>query len=155
MKKSRKIDKIAQELRKIAQAHGGLLLPKNVVESARSSSSPLHSRFEWNDSTAAEEYRLWQARHLIRVVIEQLPGVSTPTEVFVSLSSDRAMGAGYRVVTEVLGDRERRAEMLEDALAELQIFQLKYRRLEELAAVFRAVKTVVREQSGRGRKGAS
>jgi hypothetical protein len=39
-----------------------------VVDAARDPTSPLHSYFEWNDTVAAEQYRLHQARSLIRAV---------------------------------------------------------------------------------------
>lgn len=137
-----KIKVIAGELRKIARSNRGLLLPQTVVEAARPVRSPLHARFEWDDTEAAEKYRIWQARQLIRVCVELIPGVSTPTEVFVSLSEDRLDGRGYRVVTDVLRDEDMRAQMLEDALSELEIFRLKYRRLKELVAVFDAIDSV-------------
>lgn len=137
-----KTQRIASELRRIAKSNGGLLLPQSVVESARPTSSPLHSRFQWDDSVAAENYRIWQARQLIRVVVEHIKGVAAPTEVFVSLSPDRNEGRGYRVTTEVLSDEQMRGVMLQDALDELEVFKLKYRRLRELAVVFSAIKKV-------------
>lgn len=142
--KATKIRAIARELKRIAHSNRGLLLPQTVVEAARPARSPLHPRFEWDDTEAAEKYRIWQARQLIRVCVELIPGISTPTEVFVSLSEDRTEGRGYRVVTEVLKDEDMRAQMLEDALAELEIFRLKYRRLKELVAVFDAIESVVK-----------
>lgn len=142
--KPKKIDRIAKELRRIAKANGGVLQPEAVVRAATPESSPLHSRFEWNDDVAAQAHRLWQARQLIRVCVELLPGISTPSEVFVSLSTDRYESGGYRVVTEVLQSADLKAQMMEDALAELEIFRLKYRRLKELAEVFRVIKKVSR-----------
>jgi len=147
MKKPKKIDRIARELRRIAKQNDGLLLPQTVVEAARPKTSPIHNRFEWDDSEAAEKYRIWQARQLIRVVVEQIEGVSAPTEVFVSLSPDRNKIGGYRVTTEVLNDDQMRAVMLQDAIDELDVFKLKYRRLKELAVVFDAIHKV----SSRGR----
>lgn len=142
--KNKKTSAIARELRRIAKSNGGLLLPAKVVEAARPKSSPLHSRFEWDDTEAAENYRLWQARQLIRVVVEQIEGVHGTTEVFVSLSADRLDGRGYRITTEVCRDEDLRAQLLEDALTELEIFKLKYRRLKELAAVFEAIEKLKR-----------
>ena len=46
----------------------GFLTPRAVVEAARPQGSTLHPYFEWNDEAAAEEYRLAQARHLVRSV---------------------------------------------------------------------------------------
>jgi len=46
----------------------GRLSPADVVETARDPASPLHHCFDWDDSTAAESWRLEQARRLIRSV---------------------------------------------------------------------------------------
>lgn len=138
-------NKIVTELKKIAKANGGLLQPDAVVEAARPESSPLHSRFEWNDGKAAEEYRIWQARQLIRVTVEVMDRTGESFDVFVSLSPDRQReSGGYRVLTDVLSDTDMRAQLLKDALAELELFREKYRQLTELVAVFSAIKKVRR-----------
>lgn len=49
-------------------AHGGLR-PSEVVAAAAPVDSPLHGEFEWDDEKAGHEFRLWQARHLIRVAV--------------------------------------------------------------------------------------
>lgn len=128
-------------LRRLADENDGILMPEKVVDAARPKSSPLHSRFEWHDGKAAEAYRIWQARQLIRVVVETIPGVKGEHEVFVSLTTDRR-GGGYRVTTEVLSRKEMREQMLSDALNELHLFQQKYARLKELALVFSAIRKV-------------
>jgi hypothetical protein len=46
----------------------GKLTPQQVLEAARDEESPLHRFFEWDDSTAAEAYRVEQARDLIKKV---------------------------------------------------------------------------------------
>ena len=46
----------------------GELTPALVVDVARDTTHPLHSRFEWNDTRAAEKFRIYQAHHLIRSV---------------------------------------------------------------------------------------
>lgn len=80
---------LGDALRAIYDAHG-TLTPEAVVDAARDSSSPLHSRFEWDDGVAGEAYRRVQAAGLIRSVkITVLKdGVPTPTRVraFVNLN---------------------------------------------------------------------
>lgn len=49
-------------------ARRGALTPSVVVDEARNPESPLHHRFVWDDSEAAEAYRRVQAAHLIRSV---------------------------------------------------------------------------------------
>jgi len=58
---------IQQELESIRRSAGGLLRPEDVVEFARSPETALHEEFTWDDSEAAHQYRLWQARQVIRV----------------------------------------------------------------------------------------
>jgi hypothetical protein len=129
----------ARELERVRKANRGVLRPEDVVEAAKPKSSPLHECFTWDDTSAAREHRLWQARHLIRVCVVMLNENPNPVRAYVSLMADRtAPRGGYRHVVEVMEDDEQRAQMMEEALDELRAFQSKYRRLKELAPVFEA-----------------
>jgi hypothetical protein len=55
-------------LAKLNKERNGLR-PSEVVAAAKPKASPLHNEFEWNDAKAGEEYRLEQARRLIRVCV--------------------------------------------------------------------------------------
>lgn len=46
----------------------GRLTPMGVLDAAQDNDSPLHGFFEWDDSVAAKEWRVEQARDLIRRV---------------------------------------------------------------------------------------
>ena len=94
-------NKVIAELKRIAAKNDGLLQPETVVDEARPVASPLHSRFEWDDRVAGDAYRIWQARQLIRVVVEVISATGEKENVFVSLTTDRKE-SGYRVMTEVL-----------------------------------------------------
>lgn len=59
---------IADRLARILKRNGGILTPNAVLDDARDASSPLHDQFEWDDTEAAHQYRLQQARALIRSV---------------------------------------------------------------------------------------
>ena len=133
----------AEALREIAAKNGGVLLPEKVVDAARAEEHPLHGSFEWDDSVAGEQYRIHQARNIIRVNVEVIGPKEKETEarVWVSLTPDRKeAGGGYREVVSVLSDKEMRAQMLADALAEMRTFEAKYARIKELAAVFAAMR---------------
>lgn len=141
---------IVCELKRIAAEHDGELRPSDVVEAARPESSPLHFRFEWNDSIAAESYRLWQARELIAVTVEYIGSgkEAVLSRVFVSLTSDREKdGGGYRSVESVMQDPDLRHQLLSDALAEMKRFQSKYKELRELASVFAEMQKIEAEES--------
>lgn len=55
-------------LRSLYDENGGSLTPQIVLTAARPVDSVLHQYFEWDDSAAAEKYRLAQAGNLIRRV---------------------------------------------------------------------------------------
>ncbi len=140
---------VAIELSRIAREHGGKLLPLDVVESARPKDSPLHSKFTWDDTKAAQEHRLWQARQLISVTVIHLPNAK-PTQMFVSLSPDRTKkSGGYRHIVDVLNDEQMTAQLLQDALDDMRRFTAKYRRLEKLAKVVEAMDEVLRKPTAR------
>lgn len=129
--------KILEELHRIAGEHGGLLLPENVVEAASEAASPLHPWFDWDDTSAAHKHRLWQARQLISVTVTYIE--KEPVRAFVSLTTDRHSGNGYRAITEVFASQQHRTQLLKDALAEMETFRKKYNTLRELDGVFRAM----------------
>ncbi len=137
-----------------------LISPTSIVEFARDKKTALHARFTWDDTAAAEQYRLWQARQVLRVAVFVPEGSTTPIRAFVSLRDDRGIeDGGYRSVVDVLSDKELRAKMLAEALDELQGFEQRYRLLSELAPVFAAAAKLrqrkAKAKPGKnGRKGA-
>ncbi len=134
---------ILRELNRIAKKSKGLLIPEKVVEEARSEASPLHDQFNWDDTEAARQYRIYQAKNLIRTIVRyaEINGDKRAVRVFVSLTPDREEdGGGYRDVVAVLSDKSMRRQMLEDAMNELAAFEKKYANLKELTEVFVASK---------------
>lgn len=139
---------IKNELEQIRLANGGLIRPADVVDYARThKKSALHSEFDWNNKSAAEKYRIVQARRMIQVHITVEPRTQQKVRAFVSLPQDRATsGGGYRDVDDVLSDEEMRQQLLSDALASLAAYRRKYAILEELHRVFSEIDAFV-EQS--------
>lgn len=123
--------------------------PADVVEFARNPKTALHSAFTWDNSEAAHQWRLQQARMLLRVSVTQIGGQEKVRQ-FVSLVDDRNEDGGYRMTVAVLSDAEMRARLLRQALAELEVFEAKYASLKELAGVFKAVRMV--SKNGRDKK---
>lgn len=120
-----------------------ILNPSTVVEFARNKKTALHKHFIWNDTEAANRYRLSQASWLLRFHVTVLEGSDVPIRCFVSLKSDRGGEDGsYRLMSRVLSDVEFRAQLLDDARQEMNIFRQKYRTLEELVKVFQAMDEV-------------
>lgn len=135
---------IQQEIERLQKKYGGLLKAPDLVKEAKSPSSPVHDCFEWDNSAAAYNWRLEQARHLIRVYVTVIDA-DGPKEcrAFVSLSADRATGGGYRTMVSVLNDDALRANLVADAMDEMERFRNKYASLKELAAVFDAMDRVM------------
>jgi hypothetical protein len=140
---------VQDELEKIRKRNLGLLRPEDVVQAAKPKSSPLHNRFDWDDGTAAHNWRLEQARHIIRVFVQVLETDKGTAEsrVFVALSSDKSSGGGYRVLTDVLCDDILRKALLQDAYEDMRRFTQKYSALKELADVFNAMDKAKRKQT--------
>lgn len=136
------MNRIQAELEQIRAKHDGVLHAEDVVEYARDQTTALHAKFDWDDTEAAHNWRISQAREVIRVSVTTLPQTSTSVHCYVSLPSDRATGGGYRHVADVMGDEQRRAEMLATARKELERFERRYSELAELVPVFEAAKEV-------------
>ena len=80
----------------------GRITAHAVLDAARPESSPIHDCFDWNDSEAAEKWRLEQARELIRRVKIELvyQEVSVRTVKYVA---DPSRSDGY---TDIVKARE-------------------------------------------------
>lgn len=112
--------------------------PEQVLDKARDSSSELHKCFDWDDSSAAEKYRLHQARlvinHLI-VVKREVEEEKEPVQFRVMLKNDSGKESGYKQTLVMVRDEDEYKKMLEQAYRELHSFKQKYSCLSELAEI--------------------
>ena len=138
-----------EHLEALSRQHGGRLTPDQVLADARKKRSPLHPCFEWDDTAAAEAYRLVQARFLMRTVVVIFEtNDKEPQEreirAFVSLKEDEEEGqrtsVSYRPISDVMENPEDRKELLARALKELEDWQGRYEMLREFAGIFAAIK---------------
>jgi hypothetical protein len=145
--RGRKVEeKVIQELEAL-EKRDGVLYPERVVEFAKNPKSALHEKFCWDDTEAAKQYRIYQARQIIRVTVRmvQLPAHLEPVGVraFVSLPDDRKVGGGYRSIAKVLSDDDLRQQLLKSAKEELAVFRRKYRDIAELSEVNQAIDKLI------------
>lgn len=127
-----------------ASAPQGLLKPEQVLEFAKSNpESALHSEFEWNDAEAANQFRVQQARELIRVYVTVLPQTLQRVRGFLSVPSDRANGGGYRQTEDVLKNDVLRQQMIEDTLKRIESLRKSATYLPELQPLFAELFAVV------------
>lgn len=139
------VQSAGERLEKIRKKHDGRLLPKDVVEDARPEKSLLHPQFEWDDSTAAEEYRRVQARELIRaiVVVEvKDDGPKGPVRAFVHVLQNGDDEETYTHIDCVMSNPDLRDQLLDRAKEELLSWRRRYDNLKELAAVYEAIDLV-------------
>ena len=129
------------ELCEKLEASDGGLTPQTLLDASRDESSPTHALFEWDDTKAAEKWRLEQASSLIRNIrivrtddteerkaLKDKGFVVTPGRQSAYVSLDTAL------------HRENyRAYLIEQAKRDCETFEAKYRRVSELASVIAAM----------------
>lgn len=98
---------VGEELRRIHDANGRLT-PEIVVDDARPAEAPLHPAFTWDDAKAAEEFRLMEARDLIRAVhlVEEDGTDRGCAYAHVSIETEDGEGRGYYPVEQIVQDSE-------------------------------------------------
>ncbi len=128
------------ELETVRKKNGGILRPAEVVSFARDPETALHKRFEWDDTEAAIEYRLEQARHIIRVTVCLVGDNPDPIHAYVSLISDRKGSDSYRSIEEVMRSPKLREELVAQALREANSWRSRYERFSELAPIVKEIK---------------
>ena len=126
---------VLKELETIRHKHDGLLRAEDVVEFARNPRTVLHTKFTWDNTEAAERFRLMQARQVIRVHVKIYPREKQKVRAYVSMLKDRAQGGGYRATDEVMRIEALREQLLYQAHREMRAFMSRYEHLEELAGV--------------------
>lgn len=140
-------DKKQTILAEIAKAKGNspIIEPEAIVRFARDPSTALHGEFEWDDTKAGHQHRLWQARQLLRVYIKMIDAGDgeVPVRMFYNIveEGDRR---GYMPTENVLSDESRRAELIRGQLTRLWNIYNSYP-LPELKPVGTAIERVQRK----------
>lgn len=128
---------LRDHLNAIRYQAGGKLTPRVVVEAARDPEHPLHNRFEWDNTVAAEKYRLGQARDLIRMAVEFVDAPAGPTKVRSFHSVTRADGRAYEPIEEIKVDPFMSKLVLQAAEREWKALFIKYKHLAEFLEAVR------------------
>lgn len=137
-----------ERLEVIREQCGGLLKADGILADAAAEASPLHPFFEWDDSVAAREHRLEQARLLVRSirVVIQSNGKAAPMRAYVHI--DRPDINAYMTTASVMSDLDLSQMTLAKAKADLRSWRDRYQELQVLAEikpVFEAIEAVVEE----------
>lgn len=113
--------------------------PAQIVERAKDKSSELHKCFEWNNTIAAQKYRIEQARSVIRhlIVVNHDMGTdnSEPIQFRVMMKNERTADSSYKQTIVMVKDEDEYKKLLAQAYEELRAFKKKYQCLSELSEI--------------------
>lgn len=127
----------AQKVYEEIAAIGAAATTKQILDKARDENTELHKCFDWNDTEAAEKWRMHQARNIAcSLVIKKAKSESSPpVRLFYQTDSE----SGYKPTVLIMQGKGEYQKLLARALAELRSFQTKYKTLTELDGVFDAI----------------
>lgn len=126
------------------QTLGEEYTPHEVLDLARDPKTELHKCFDWDDSSAAEKWRIQQARFVCNsftVVIETTEG-EVKTYRLVQHDHDEKV---YRPVTFTVRNEDQYASLLRKAKAELTAFKNRYQSIVELENVIEEINRVLNQ----------
>ena len=107
---------IERAIHSLTLGNGGALTPAAVVDAARDPTSPLHASFEWDNTEAAHQYRLDQARTLIRSVRIDVRINHVRVAAVAYVHDPDSKEAGYVPTISLRSDRDRSERALEAEL---------------------------------------
>lgn len=125
-------------------AEDGIVTKESFLEASRPEDSETHDLFEWNDTKAAEKYRLHQSNMAINQLIVkiQVAYKSEPirTRAFVNIEQETGRRkAQFLRIDTAMADMEYKSIVLANAIQELREFRKKYEAYTELAQIFVAI----------------
>lgn len=111
--------------------------PHQILDKARDHNTELHKCFEWDDSIAAEKYRLSQARKVVchLVVRETVQDKKPPIRFMLQTKN----GDGYQPTQIIYRDPDKYQALLQSVLRDLVAIRNKHANLAELEQVFEAI----------------
>lgn len=114
------LDPTTEQVLRSIYERDGKLTADNVVAEAVDPDHPLHGRFQWDDSVAAHEYRLAQARCLIRAVVITVD--ERPVRAFPFIKSAET----YAPMNDVIRNDDWRAEMVARFIRDAELFKKRW-----------------------------
>lgn len=167
----------AQEVGKVLESieeSGNAVTAQSFLDASRDEDSPTHEMFEWNDSIAAEKFRLTQASNIIcHLEVTEEYYESVPTEIelieqtiepndsrffksaYVNTAkrSSVATKANYVPTSVALSDEQLRIQVIDNALMSLHAFEKSYSFLEEMVLVIDAIHKTEEQINKKRKKG--
>lgn len=122
-------NKAAEQFEQLEHTVG--LTPKNLLDANREEGTVLHNEFEWDDTIAAENYRVHQAGQIIRMLcVKPETEIKDPTPIRAYFTTSESKS--YEHINVILKSPDKYAELKAKAFSELQAFKRKYSMLSEL-----------------------
>lgn len=125
--------------------------PEELLKASRSSKAPTHSLFQWNESAAAHEFRLVQARVIIaslQVEIITPKGKKESVRAYIG-SSERG---SYVATLEATSDDITEAE--QECVAQMRAFKSRWRGLQFAREVIQAINSTEQRVSRKVKRAA-
>lgn len=107
-----------------------------VVRAARVPDSPLHKYFEWDDAKAAHEYRVEQARGLIKAIVVEIGGEEIPAYHNVKIESGQS---SYVETYKCKDTPSLWSQVVQTALNEAEAWSRRYKIYAELEPIHNAI----------------
>lgn len=120
----------------------GEVTAQTLLDDARPEASVLHPLYEWNDTVAAEKYRLSQSGKIlselvaVEVEIPDVP-IEEPLRAFASISRKNEAGR-YRPIVTIMSDTDMKKQVMDNCRAEIAAVERKYKGLVDFAAILQA-----------------
>ena len=123
---------------------------EDIIEDARSQLSPTHEFFEWDDTEAAAQYRLQQAKYMLRSIhiVVETHEQEIETRAFVNVRVTEPEPERKRVymnVQHALSEEQIKEQVIDEALRQLDAWRARWSGYTELAGLFAAIEQA-REQ---------
>jgi len=137
--------RVGEHIELLRKQSRGELTPEDILADAKNDNSPLHDYFEWSDTAAAHQFRLQQARGLIRAVVaiyvdenKEKPAIRTRAYVHVP----EATAPHYREMTHAMSQTKTRQLILQQAWRDLRAWRVRYQHLKEFADLIKVMDEV-------------
>ena len=112
--------------------------PQAILEKARDETTELHRCFTWDDSIAAEKWRINEARLVTRqLVIKEVEVPKDRPEIRLFYKTDNE--SGYKPTQIIVKQEDEYKQLLARAYSELRAFKRKYSMLKELQEIFELI----------------
>ena len=133
---------VAEEIMSIGES----ATPQQIVDKARNAKSELHKCFTWDNDSAADKWRLQEARSIVtHLIIKRSDENKDELPIRRFYKTDKTHDSGYKPVEFVVANKDEYKALLQQAKADMCAFKAKYNGLRELETVLEAMDEILIE----------